>query len=64
MLLLDVNGACRMDSPIDFFDVADGDNEQEFNANNFEYEMSDFESECDSKTQLLASVYRTFSLAI
>ena len=40
MLLLDVNGACRMDLTIDFFDVADGDNKQ-VNANNFEYEMSD-----------------------
>jgi hypothetical protein len=49
MLLLDVNGACRMDLPIDFFDVADGDNKQ-VNANNFEYEMSDFESDCDSSS--------------
>ncbi len=38
-----------MDLPIDFFDVADGDNKQ-VNANNFEYEMSDFESDCDSSS--------------
>ena len=62
MLLLDVNGACKMDLPIDFFDVADGDNEQEFNANNFEYEMSDFESDCDSSSCTWSEWMLKFSL--
>ena len=36
-----------MDLPIEFEDVADEDNEQEFNANQYEDEMSECESDSD-----------------
>jgi hypothetical protein len=42
-----VNGAWRMDFSIEFEDVADEDNEQEFNANQYEDEMSECESDSD-----------------
>ena len=40
----DVNGVWRMDLPIEFEDVANVKNEQEFNASWSEDEMSDRES--------------------
>jgi hypothetical protein len=39
-----------MDLPIEFEDVANEENEQEFNANQAEDEMSECESDSDSST--------------
>jgi hypothetical protein len=39
-----------MDLPIEFEDVADEENEQEFNPNQFKDEMSECESDCDSSS--------------
>ncbi len=46
----DVNGAWRMDLPIEFEDVADGELELEFNANQSKAEMSECESDSDSSS--------------
>jgi hypothetical protein len=46
----DVNGAWRMDLPIEFEDVAGEENEQEFNANQSKVEMSECESDSDSSS--------------
>jgi hypothetical protein len=39
-----------MDKPIKFEDVADEENEQEFNSNQSEDEMSECESDCNSSS--------------
>jgi hypothetical protein len=44
----DVNGAWRMYLPIEFEDVANEENEQEFNPNQSEVKMSECESDSDS----------------
>ena len=46
----DVNGAWRMDLPIEFEDVANEENEQEFNANQSKYEMSERGSDSDNSS--------------
>jgi hypothetical protein len=46
----DINGAWRMDLPIEFEDVAGEGNEQEFNANQSEDEMSEYENDSDSSS--------------
>jgi hypothetical protein len=48
----DINGAWRMYLPIEFEDVADEENEQEFNVNQSKDEMSERESDSDSSSCL------------
>jgi hypothetical protein len=46
----DINGAWRMDLPIKFEDVANEENEQEFNPNQSKDDMSECESDSDSSS--------------
>jgi hypothetical protein len=46
----DVNGAWRMYLPIEFDNVANAENEQEFNVNQSKDEMSERESDSDSSS--------------
>ena len=48
----DINGALRMELPIEFEHVANKENEQEFNSNQSEDEMS----ECESDIVIAAEV--------
>jgi hypothetical protein len=54
---VDVNGAWRMYLPIEFEDIANVKNEQEFNANQSEDEMKECESESYSSSWFEVNKY-------